>query len=192
MPAVSTNHHGSPSISSSSSTGSRVVPAMSCTTTRCSPANALRKEDLPTLGLPTRAIRNTPSLGFADATADSLGRTSMRASSRSPDPRPCRAEIGCGSPIPSAHRPAASDSSCSESTLFAASTTGLPELRSNRTMCSSVAVIPTAASRTKITTSDWSIAICAWCATVRSSPLTSTSQPPVSTRVNRWPAHSAA
>ncbi|CAB4531792.1 unannotated protein [freshwater metagenome] len=39
----------------SSSTGSRVVPATSSTIERCSPAKALSKEDLPTLGRPINA-----------------------------------------------------------------------------------------------------------------------------------------
>jgi hypothetical protein len=44
----------------SSSTGSRVVPATSSTTTRWWPTSLLSREDLPTLGRPTRATRRGP------------------------------------------------------------------------------------------------------------------------------------
>ena len=47
-------------ISMSSSTGSTVVPATLSTTTRSDPASLFSREDLPTLGLPTSAIRRGP------------------------------------------------------------------------------------------------------------------------------------
>jgi len=58
------------------------------------PAGAFSRDDLPTLGRPTRATRRGPPDGSAEATADSVGRTSMTTSRRSPVPRPCRAEMG--------------------------------------------------------------------------------------------------
>ena len=106
-------------------------------------------------------------------------------------PRPCSAETGNGSPSPSDHRLAASASPAGPSTLLAQSTTGLPALRSRRTTCVSVSVMPTVASTTKITASASEIATSACSATRASMPATSTSQPPVSTSVNRVPDQSA-
>ena len=57
MPAVSTNRHSLPPSSTISSTGSRVVPASSLTTTRSSPAALFSSEDLPTFGRPRIATR---------------------------------------------------------------------------------------------------------------------------------------
>ena len=87
-----------------SSTGSRVVPAVSLTTTRSLPAMEFSSEDLPTLGRPTRATRCRSPSGAAVATAETSGRTSITASRTSPLPRPCRAETGKGSPSPRFHR----------------------------------------------------------------------------------------
>ena len=115
----------------------------------------------------------------------------MAASSTSPEPRPCSAETGYGSPRPSDHSMAASASCMGESTLLATSTTGLPERRSSRTTRSSVSVGPTVASTTNITASASSTATSACSATRASMPATSTSHPPVSTRVKWRPAHSA-
>ena len=142
MPAVSTNRHGRPPSWTSSSTGSRVVPATASTTTRSPPANLFSRLDLPTFGRPTqchpaqvrRAGPRPPAC---------TGSAASTASSRSPLPRPCSAETGNGSPRPRIHSAAASASPRSSSTLLAASTTGLPERRSSRTTASSVAVAPT-------------------------------------------------
>ena len=174
-----------------SSTGSRVVPAVSLTTTRSWPAMEFSSEDLPTLGRPTRAMRCRSPSGAAVATAETSGRTSITASRTSPLPRPCRAETGKGSPSPRFHRVAASPSCAGESTLLAAKTTGLPLRRSIRTTRASVSVMPTWASTTSRTASAISTATSAWVATAASRPATSTSQPPVSTMVKRRPAHSA-
>ena len=190
MPAVSTNIHVCPSSSIASSTGSRVVPAVGSTTTRSDPASLFKSEDLPTFGLPRRATRRGPS-GRASATAERSGRAASTASSRSPVPRPCRAEIGCGSPRPSPHSAAASDSCIGESTLFAARTTGRLLRRSSLTMSASASVIPTFASTTSTTASAACIAASAWRATEASMPATSISQPPVSTSVKSRPAQDA-
>ena len=66
-----------PPSSTSSSTGSTVVPATSSTTTRSSPASWFSSEDLPTLGLPTIAIRRGPPT--------SLERLGRRLGQRSED-----------------------------------------------------------------------------------------------------------
>jgi hypothetical protein len=191
MPAVSTNHQGRESICTISSTGSRVVPATSETTTRWLPASAFSSEDLPTFGRPTSATRRGPPGGIGAATAETSGSTAIAASSASPEPRPCRAETGCGSPSPSDHSRAASDSWVAESTLLATRMIGRPDRRRSWTTRSSVSVGPTVASTTNSTASARSIAVSAASATCRSSPSTSTSQPPVSTSVNSRPAHSA-
>ena len=54
------NRQVRPPSSTSSSTGSTVVPATLSTTARSSPASLLSSEDLPTLGLPTIATRRGP------------------------------------------------------------------------------------------------------------------------------------
>ena len=61
-----------PPSSTSSSTGSTVVPATLSTTTRSSPASLLSSEDLPTLGLPTIAMRRGPPTSL-EALARRLG-----------------------------------------------------------------------------------------------------------------------
>ena len=109
----------------SSSTGSTVVPAASSTTTRFSPASWLSRLDLPTFGLPTIAIRRGPR-GASKTSSGASGSASRTASSRSPLPRPCRADTANGSPSPRFHSVAASASARWSSTLLAARTTGLP------------------------------------------------------------------
>ena len=59
-PAVSTSCQVWPSISTSESTGSVVVPAVASTTERFSPVSWLSRLDLPTFGLPTSATRRGP------------------------------------------------------------------------------------------------------------------------------------
>ena len=110
----------------------------------------------------------------------------------SPEPRPCSAETGIGSPRPRFHSACASASARSSSTLFAASTTGLPDFRRIRTTASSVSVMPTVASTTNSTASAMVVATSA-CAAMRSvRPRASGSQPPVSTTVNARPFHFAS
>ena len=105
----------------------------------------------------------------------------------SPDPRPCSAETGHGSPSPRFHRPYASASVRASSTLLAASTTGLSAARRIFTTASSASVMPTVASTTKSTASAREIAISA-CAAIRwAMPLASGSHPPVSTTVKARP-----
>jgi len=106
-------------------------------------------------------------------------------------PRPWSAEIANGCPRPRDHSSAASDSPAAPSTLLAASTTGRFERRSSRTSSLSVSTAPTVPSTTRRTASARSTATSACSATRASIPATSTSQPPVSTRVNSRPAHSA-
>ena len=52
---MSINLHVDPPKDNNESTGSRVVPAASSTIDRVSPAIALNKDDLPTLGRPINA-----------------------------------------------------------------------------------------------------------------------------------------
>ena len=89
------------------------------------------------------------------------------------------------------HRDAASRSRRASSDLLATSSTGRFDCRSIRTTCSSVEVGPTLTSTTNSTASASSTAISACCATDRSMPRASGSQPPVSTTVKRRPLHSA-
>jgi hypothetical protein len=78
------------------------------------------------------------------------------------------------------------------STLLAASTTGLPDLRRIRTTASSTSVMPTVASTTNSTASASETATSAWPAIRSASPRASGSQPPVSTTVNARPFHRAS
>ncbi len=64
---------------------------------------------------------------LAPPTAETSGSTSSTASSTSPLPRPCSADTGHGWPRPRFHSAAASASKRWSSTLFATSTTGLPD-----------------------------------------------------------------
>ena len=129
------------------------------------PASALSRLDLPTFGRPTSATRRSPP---ASGSADRRDRRQhlearRRAGRRSPGrgrPRPGTARPGRGSTAPTA-----SASPRWSSTLFAASTTGLPERRSSRTTASSVSVAPTVASTTNSTASASSTAISACSAT---------------------------
>src|SRR3954447_16437349 len=191
MPAVSMNRHSLPPRVMSSSTGSTVVPATSLTTTRSSLATLFSSEDLPTFGLPTIATRRGPPAS-ASRSGGASGSASRTASSMSPVPRPCIADTGNGSPIPRLHRFIASDSIRWSSTLFAASTTGLPAFRSTRTTASSASVMPTVASTTNSTASAALMAISACAATRAAIPTASGSQPPVSTTVNSRPAQLAS
>ena len=79
------------------STASRVVPAMSETMHRFSPATRFTKEDLPTLGLPMTATLMTSPSG---SSSSPWGRLSSTRSSRSPVPWPWTEDTITGSPRP--------------------------------------------------------------------------------------------
>ena len=64
---------------------------------RSSPKSAFVKDDFPTLGRPTMAIRGMSACSIAFS---SLGKIFIKASSRSPVPLPVIAEIGKTSPKP--------------------------------------------------------------------------------------------
>ncbi|SIM57176.1 Uncharacterised protein [Mycobacteroides abscessus subsp. abscessus] len=93
--------------------------------------------------------------------------------------------------MPRPHSAAASGSWWESSILLAASSSGLSTRRSICTIASSIAVMPTRASTTRITTSAWATASSAWAATCALMPLASDSHPPVSTRVKALSFHSA-
>jgi len=102
---------------------------------------------------------------------------------------------GTGSPSPSDHSAATSDSALVSSTLLAATTTGLPDRRSTAATVASASVTPTVASTTNKIASAASTATRAWPAT-RAARLcvlsTEGSQPPVSTRVKERPRQRAS
>ena len=135
------NSHTRPPSCTTSSTGSTVVPATESTTTRFSPASRLSRLDLPTLGFPTIATRRGPRSG-SKSCGGASGSAASTASSRSPLPRPCRAETGIGSPSPRFQRAADSASIRWSSTLLAARTTGFPDRRKILTTVSSASVMP--------------------------------------------------
>ena len=83
----------------------------------------------------------------------------MINSRRSPEPLPCKALTGNGSPNPSDHRFPIWASASTPSTLFATRITGTVFLRMSFTTDSSSSVSPTFASTTKRMRSAWSIAI---------------------------------
>ena len=112
----------------------------------------VEEDDLPTMGLPTIATWRGPASCSKDCSGGS-GSTARMASRRSPEPRPCRAETGYGSPRPRFHSPYASASARWSSTLLAARITGFLAARSTRTTDSSASVMPTVASTTNITAS---------------------------------------
>ena len=175
-PAVSTKRQSWPSISTSESTGSTVVPATSWTTDRDSPVSLFSSDDLPTFGRPISATRRGPPPAPTNS-AGAVGSASSTASSRSPEPRPCSADTAIGSPRPSDHSAAASASARSSSTLLTARITGRFDRRSTRAIASSVSVAPTVASTTTSTASLICIARSACAVTAACSPLAVGSQP---------------
>src|SRR5437763_1634882 len=84
-------------------------------------------EDFPPFGLPTRASLGSSSSGASSPDSGSTSTNSTNRSSNSPEPRPCSAEMGTGSPTPSEWNEAASGSWRSESTLFTTRSTGTLE-----------------------------------------------------------------
>src|SRR5699024_6125459 len=167
------------------------LPIFSSTTDRSDLVSSFSSEDLPTFGRPTNATRRGPASGSGPPTWEVCGNIARAASSRSPEPRPCRAETGYGSPSPRDHSMAASASPRWSSTLLATSRVGLFALRSRRTTRSSSSVRPTVASTTNSTASASSIAISACSPTRDLSPRVVRCQPPVSTTVKYRPVHSA-
>ena len=188
MPAVSTKRHSESSSCTSESTGSTVVPAMSETTARSSPEILFSSDDLPTFGLPTMATRRGPC-GCALARGTS-GKALTTSSMTSALPRPCSADVGCGSPRPRAQNSATSPSCESDSNLLAVRITGCSARCRRRAIISSVAVTPTLVSTTMMITSAVSIAASAWRAMDALRPLASGSQPPVSCTQKRRPPQS--
>ena len=96
-PAVSIKVKVPCSFSIVMSTASLVVPAMSETMQRFSPATLFTREDLPTLGLPITA---TLTISPSGSSSCSSGRDSITLSSRSPVPWPWTEETITGSPSP--------------------------------------------------------------------------------------------
>ena len=190
IPAVSTKRQSVPEMSTISSTGSTVVPATESTTDRSSPARRFNRLDLPTFGRPSNATRRGPC-------CDSLpeptsGNRFTISSSRSPLPRPCRAETVNGSPTPNDHSAAASSSSAALSTLLATRSTGTFARRSISTASVSASVAPTVVSTTSTTMSASIAARRACSLTCEARPLLRKSQPPVSMIENLRPDHSAS
>ena len=86
-----------PPKSINSSTASLVVPSASSTSTLEDPAKTFRRDDLPTLGLPTSATLRYPSSAGCEPTS---GNCEINKSNKSPLPLPCKAETNRGSPSP--------------------------------------------------------------------------------------------
>ena len=137
---------------------------------------------------PLRAGQPVEQRGLADvrladdrdpARAADLGvplrrRLRQRVEDRRRAGRPSRGRAarrpGSGSPSPRFQRPYASASARWSSTLLAASTTGLPDLRRILTTASSSSVMPTVASTTNSTASASVTAISAWARIVLGQP----------------------
>ena len=102
MPAVSMKRKRPDSVSITLSMASRVVPAISLTIVRVSPAMALNSEDLPALGRPTMATGVSAGPASSSPSSATTPLTSTSRSSSSPLPVPWTAEKSSGSPRPSA------------------------------------------------------------------------------------------
>mmetsp|Transcript_41668 Transcript_41668/g.107852 ORF Transcript_41668/g.107852 Transcript_41668/m.107852 type:complete len:210 (-) Transcript_41668:1934-2563(-) len=106
MPAVSTKRYTLPvSDSRYASMQSVVVPGMSLTIARSSPMSALSSDDLPALGFPTMATLTASSFGLGGASSPRIRSgyspsqpLLITVSMTSHTPRPCRQQIGIGSP----------------------------------------------------------------------------------------------
>ena len=149
-PAVSTSCHVSPSISTSESTGSVVVPAVASTTDARLAGELVEQARLADVGLADQ--RHAPRAAL-ERRASSRGRLGharrARASSRSPDPRPCRPDTGCGSPSPRRHSAGISRLAALVVDLRRARRiTGRSQRRSVRATASSTVVAPTWPSTT--------------------------------------------
>ncbi len=169
---------------------SRVIPASGPVIIRSSPNILLTSVDLPALGRPTIASFSGPenassssspssSASCFTSTASSNGASD---SNRSASPSPCSALNGTGSPKPSAKDSYTPAFPADPSALFAISTTGVVELRSQRAISSSSGVIPARESMTKIATSAMSTAACVcWRMRPGKVAASSSSNPAVST-----------
>ena len=141
-------------------------PACSETITRSSPSSAFRRLDLPTFGRPRIATRIASSPTCCAAARP--GAASTIASSRSPVPWPCSAEIGIGSPRPSRWNSSAS-ASCGGVVDLVREQRAPACARARRIAASSSSpgVIPACASTTNRTRSASAIAARAWSAIER-------------------------
>ena len=154
--------------------------------------DSVEQAGLADIGLAEQCDSARTTLGGVEHLGRCVGQGCQHCVEQVTTPRPCKAETACGSPRPRFHSAAASASPERLSTLFAASTTGLPARRSTRTTPSSASVAPTVASTTNTTTSAAAAAISA-CAVIRAAmPSASGSQPPVSTSVNLRPDQAAS
>ena len=145
-----------PSISKRTSTASRVVPAISLTMTRGSPASVFTNELLPALRRPTIAKRTSGTSGCSPAL--DFSRRSHTVSSKRFDPYPEVALTKSGCPKPSAAASKPSASQLGSSTLLAIGTTFCesPALRINFATRSSSGITPSRASITnKISSASW-------------------------------------
>ena len=172
MPAVSTKRHVLPPSSTSSSTGSRVVPATSSTTTRSSPASLLSRLDLPTFGRPSSATRRGPPRGVGAADRGDLGQhVEDGVEQVAAAPAVQRGDrVRLAEPEGPQHRGVGLGARRRRPCWRR----GRPACRSGaaaRTTASSVSVAPTVASTTNSTTSARSTAISACSATRRWMPL---------------------
>ena len=134
----------------------------------------------------------TPSAAVSTSTGSGAGpRISTRSSSRSPVPRPCSALTGWGSPSPRRSSSQMAASRSASSTLLATSSTGRPLRRRRLATRLSSSVMPTVTSTTKSTASASAMARSDWRDTFSSRSSPPGIQPPVSTRRNSRPCHSA-
>ena len=145
-----------PPTSNRTSIASRVVPAISLTITRSSPASAFVKELLPALRRPTIATFISVGTGLAGASPT----RSQIASRRRRRPEPLFALTMCGSPKPRRIASKAWASHDGPSTLFTTSIAlaAWPLRRSIVAIVSSSAVTPLCASTVKRITSASSVA----------------------------------
>src|SRR5918996_114584 len=105
--------------------------------------------NFPTFGRPMMA---TPPHASSGSSRPS-GRTATRASRRSPDPRPWRADTGRGSPRPNRKKSAAAGSSLGSSILFTTTSVGLPARLNDAATRASSSRGPVTPSVTRTTTS---------------------------------------
>ncbi len=97
MPAVSTNRSWLPSNSTTSSTASRVVPAMGETMARSVPVSAFSSVDLPTLGRPMMATEvsccsNSPWVRWRDCASGGSSLPKLFGLLQRPGPHPLTAQ----------------------------------------------------------------------------------------------------
>jgi hypothetical protein len=180
MPAVSMMRYFLPSRMTTSSTASRVVPAIGETMARCLPVSRLSSVDLPTFGRPMMAIftssgraerastsSDSPSIAISSADADAGSISGKRRCAAAPSnssmmPKPCSAETKNDSFTPSRCTSVDSCSARSDSILLMASSSGLPERCRMRVSSMSGAVNGARPSTTRTMTSASSMPTFAW------------------------------